>query len=171
METKEFSSLSAEFVNDAFPGFVCTVFEVSAQLLMEDGVPSQAFLEREEEFNIITVPFLEQDGSEHQGILCAKASDAMYLKRWGQEKFDRNYREYGIEKIWGWKEDSGLRPCAIYLRHCLLATKLLGNKCFDSFLDETFLVDRQSTIREYLKENPQVMSTLPPIELAERYGG
>ena len=55
METKEFSSLSAEFVNDAFPGFVCTVFEASAQLLMEDGVPSQAFLEREEEFNIITV--------------------------------------------------------------------------------------------------------------------
>lgn len=171
METKEFSSLSAEFVNDAFPGFVCTVFEASAQLLMEDGVPSQAFLEREEEFNIITVPFLEQDGSEHQGILCAKASDAMYLKRWGQEKFARNYREYGIEKIWGWKEDSGLRPCAIYLRHCLLATKLLGNKCFDSFLDETFLVDRQSTIQEYLKENPQVMSTLPPIELAEKNGG
>jgi hypothetical protein len=29
----------------------------------------------------------------------------------------------------------------VYLRHCYFAAKSLGNVCFDSFLDETFLVD------------------------------
>ena len=177
-DTLECSSLSAEYVSDDFPGFICTLFEVSTEGLMEDGVPSHAFREREEEFNIITVPFLELDSSpskcqqqQQQGLLCARSSDDIYIRQWGQERYHRNYKSYGIPTIWDWKEDSGLKPCSVYLRHCVLAAESMGSDCFNSFLDETFLVDRQTTIREYLNENHQVMTKLPPPELVDRYRG
>jgi hypothetical protein len=170
-ETKEMSSLSAEYV-EGFPGFVCAVFEVSNSGMMENGIPSQAFLEREEEFNIITVPFVDlTTGNEANGILCARGSDEEFLKRWGQDHFDKDYAQYGIQTIWNWDETSGLKPCAIYLRHCTLAAKKMGAECYNSFLDETFLVDRKTTIRSYLSDTPQVMSTIPPPDLAVRYGG
>ena len=47
----------------------------------------------------------------------------------------------------------------------------MGHVCLDSFLDETFLVDRQTTIRQYLQDNPQVLETRPPPELEQRYSG
>jgi len=46
-----------------------------------------------------------------------------------------------------------------------------GGLCYDSFLDDTYLVDRKTTIREYLKRFPEVMATEPPESLRERYGG
>ena len=169
-ETKEMASLSAERAEEC--SFVCTVFEVPNDDMMEDGIPSAAFLEREEEFEIIPVPYVElKDGSSAMGILCAASTDDEYLKRWGQERFDEYYGQYGISTIWGWPTDSGLRPCPIYLRHCVLAAKSFGQVCFNSFLDETYLVDRTTPLREYLEQNPHVMSLEPPPELEERYGG
>ena len=170
-ETKEMASLSAEYDHDN--GFVCTVFEVDSKDMMEDGVPSQAFLEREEEFNIITVPYVDLTTGEtcQGGILCARGSDEEYLQRWGQAHFDDEYAKFGIETIWNYDGASGLRPCATYLRHCTLAAEAMGEVCYKSFLDETFLVDRKTTLRTYLKENPHVMNTVPPAELAIRYGG
>ena len=171
METLEMASLSAEY-DEGNPGFVCTVFEVDNKDMMEDGVPSQAFLEREEEFNIITVPFIDlTTGKECQGILCARGSDEEFLKRWGKEYFHKEYGQFGIKTIWNWNETSGLRPCPTYLRHCTLAAENMGEVCYTSFLDETFLVDRKTTMRTYLKENPSVMDAVPPPELALRYGG
>jgi len=67
--------------------------------------------------------------------------------------------------------DSGLRPCATYLRHCVLASINMGKLCHDSFLDDTYLVDRETTIRSYLEKYPEIMNTSPPPELRERYGG
>ena len=61
----------------------------------------------------------------------------------------------------------------VYLRHCVLAAKNCGSSecCYNSFLDETYLVDRVTTIRDYLKQHPEVMDTEPPNNLKERYGG
>ena len=53
----------------------------------------------------------------------------------------------------------------------MLAAEKLGVACLDSFLDETWLADRKTTVRQYLQEHPEVMATPPPPELAERYGG
>ncbi|CAB9530647.1 expressed unknown protein [Seminavis robusta] len=171
-DTKEMGSLSAEHVPEGHQGFICAVFEVPNADMMEDGVPSQAFLEREEEFNIIAVPYRDlTTNKESKGILCARGSDEEFLKRWGQAHFDKEYAQYGIQTIWNWNETSGLRPCATYLRHCALSAEKMGEECYNSFLDETFLVDRKTTIRTYLKDNPQVMTTEPPPELAIRYGG
>ena len=172
METLEMSSLSAEYM-PGHKGFICTVFEVSnSDMMMKDGIPSQAFLEREEEFNIVTVPYIDlTTGKEQQGVLCTRGSDDEFLQRWGQDHFDQDYTRYGIPTIWNWNETSGLRPCAIYLRHCVLAAQKMGDECYNSFLDETFLVDRKTTLRSYLHDNPHVMNTVPPPNLEIRYGG
>ena len=175
-ETKEMSSLSVE----PCPGHECvvSVFEVPSKDMMEDGIPSQAFLEREAEFDIVPAAFFELDSESSkfssqpkQGIVCKRSTDEAYLKRWGTKHFEENYGKYGVKTIWNWSEDSGLRPCAVYLRHCYLAAKAMAEECFRSFLDETYLVDRKTTVREYLKEHPEVLETQPPPALAERYGG
>jgi hypothetical protein len=176
LETKEMSSLSTEFV-DGHPGFICSVFEVPNDDMMVDGIPSPIFLEREEEFNIIEVPYIDlqesedENGESKMGILCAAGTDNLYVTRWGQERFEKNYKKYGVDKIWGWERDSGLRPCAVYLRHCYLAAKSMGNECLNSFLDETFLVDRTTTVRDYLNDHPEVLETEPPPSLVGRYSG
>ncbi len=46
-----------------------------------------------------------------------------------------------------------------------------GGVCYDSFLDETYLVDRETTVREYLKMYPGIMKAEPLEELRELYGG
>jgi len=193
-ETKEFSSLSAEefFPDDANTkyqgGFICSVFEVPREQVYKDEEgsdgkiiwkPTGAFLEREEEFDIVEVPFLEfldngvgVDGAAKKGTLCTRYSDKGFVERWGKDRFEENYGKYGIKTIWGWERDSGLRPCRVYLRHCYLAAQSMGQDCFDSFLDETFLVDRTTTIREYINQHPGLIeNTIPPPGFEERYSG
>ena len=184
-ETKEMSSLSAEPCEGA--ECIVSVFEVPAADMMENGIPSRAFLEREAEFDIVKVPYYElstndkddeddntqqeQAQEPRQGIVCQRSTDEAYIQRWGQDNFDQNYSRYGIETIWNWSVSSGLKPCAVYLRHCYLAAQGMGEQCLNSFLDDTYLVDRTTTVRQYLQDNPHVLTTLPPPELAERYGG
>ena len=152
-------------------------------------VVSMAFREREEEFDIAMVPyedslianindenlnsnhFSSSDILKKNGLLCCRSTDEKFIGLWGQKRFDENYKKYNIDTIWNWKNDSGLKPCGPYLRHCVLASMKMGEECYNSFLDETYLVDRKTTIRSYLKDNPSVMETLPPQELQERYGG
>jgi len=70
----------------------------------------------------------------------------------GQKEFDEKYKRYGLDSIWGWDHQSGILPCRVgrccclhgschaveqtthsrwrsqvYLRHCLLAVKKLGD--------------------------------------------
>ena len=87
------------------------------------------------------------------------------------QRFASKYRANGLQTIWGHAPDSGVRPCAVYLRHCVLAAERMGAACLASFLDETYLIDRTTTIRQYLEQHPEIMSTPPPLALAERYGG
>jgi len=204
-------------------------------------IPSQAFLEREEEFEIALVPYLEltsfsadddddddndddaavvvgtgtsprDDGTRtttatggvgvvgvgagvvdsapvKMGVICRRSTDEAYISLWGIDRFECRYLQYGVETIWGWPRDSGLRPCPAYLRHCVLASWNFGGgeervndiwsdidgagagACYDSFLDETYLVDRETTVREYLKTYPGIMKAEPPVELRERYSG
>merc|ERR1712232_877493 len=105
------------------------------------------------------------------GVLCCRSTDEKYKELWGQARFEDHYGKYEIGTIWNWKENSGLRPCGPYLRHCVLASIKMGKLCHDSFLDETLLVDRTTTIRSYLEKYPTVMDKLPPPELQHRYGG
>jgi hypothetical protein len=172
-DTKEMSSLCAEYTGDDKTGFVCSAFEVpNTQMMSSDGVPTKAFLEREEEFDIIEVPFFDyQTNTTSQGILCTKFTDEGYIQRWGEDRFNDHFKKYGFDTIWGWQRDSGLRPCHVYLRHCYLAAKKMGSLCFESFLDETYLIDRETTIRQYAEKYPSVLESPPPAAFEERYSG
>lgn len=183
LPTKRMSSLSVEKDVGNY-GFIVSVFEVAKEGLQVDAadnsihefIPSQAFLEREEEFNIVPVPYLELDVTDsgfsvRHGIICTRSTDEAYIERWGQERFENHFLKYGVNTIWGWDEDSELLPCSVYLRHCYLASKSMGESCLESFLDETFLVDRKTPIRTYLEEHPEVLETEPPADLLERYSG
>jgi len=164
METLQMASLSAEPCEDS--SFAVTAFEVPD----DDGLGMEAFREREEEFELSMVSFADPSGGGH-GMLCEASTDKAYIERWGQARFDKLYTAFGITTCWDWPKDSGLRPCATYLRHCALAAEKLGPEAHASFLDETFLCDRVTTIRAYLEKHPEVMNELPPDSLAERYSG
>ncbi|EED90964.1 predicted protein, partial [Thalassiosira pseudonana CCMP1335] len=179
MDTLEMSSLCAEYKEGH--SFICSVFEVPNEgltAIASDGegtgewIPSRAFLEREEEFEIAMVPnSTASDDTVKYGVLCRRSTDESYLAHWGEAHFQKQYLDYGVKTIWNWDEDSGLRPCQVYTRHCVLASEGIGGACQDSFLDDTYLVDRRTTLREYLNQYPEIMTTEPPEELKERYGG
>jgi hypothetical protein len=187
LETLEMSSLSVE--ECIGESFICSVFEVPndglSDVATKNGIgsgwiPSRAFLEREEEFDIVMVPYEElseatpvisDTANPPMGVICQRSTDEAYISRWGWDHFHKQYKQYGIHTIWGWGADSGLKPCPVYMRHCVLASQNCGTICHDSFLDETYLVDRETTLREYLKMNPGLMDVEPPEELKHRYGG
>ena len=168
--TLQMASLGAEPCAGA--SFVATAFDVP-----DDGTGMEAFREREEEYDLRMVPFESLDDdhqladSDREAMLCVCSSDEDYIKRWGIGRFQSMYTAHGLRTCWDWPTDSGLRPCATYLRHCALAAEKLGPIAYRSFLDETYLCDRRTTIRDYLAQHPEVMSTPPPADLAERYGG
>ena len=67
-----------------------------------------------------------------------------YIRTWGEERFTRKWHDNGLETIWNYTPDSGVRPCAVYLRHCVLAAERMGAACYASFLDDTYFVDRST---------------------------
>jgi hypothetical protein len=174
METLEIAAFSAEDCEGS-PGFVVSVFEIPIENIDDitpNGVPRK-LLEREASYDIVEVPFEDTGntrGASH-ALMCVRSTDEIFIEKWGQERFDKSFRHYGIHSIWGWSKDSGIRPCPVYLRHCYLAAKSMGDICLNSFLDESYLVDRTTTIRQYLEHYPDVLFVQPPPELAVRYNG
>ncbi|TYZ63104.1 hypothetical protein PybrP1_004618 [[Pythium] brassicae (nom. inval.)] len=122
--------------------FLASVFDVPRALLPD-------FYAREEEFRIVAVPFEELDGrpGEGEALMCTRWTDDEYIQA------------------------SGILPCRVYLRHCLLAVEKLGAEVSSDFADTTFLGDRATTIREYVAANPSIMDEQPPAHLVGRYSG
>ncbi|CAJ2653960.1 unnamed protein product [Trifolium pratense] len=104
-------------------------------------------------------------------VLCASYTDEEFFKfrcSEGREMYFQQYGEYNIHKIW---RDDAL-PCRVYLRHCVLAAKNLGDEAYNNFLDHTFVADRKTTIRQYFeKMGTSIMDEEPPESLKTRYGG
>eukprot|EP00668_Euglena_longa_P017923 GGOE01022400.1.p2 GENE.GGOE01022400.1~~GGOE01022400.1.p2 ORF type:complete len:108 (+),score=24.20 GGOE01022400.1:491-814(+) len=80
---------------------------------------------------------------------------------------------FGFVSIWKWGAESGILPCPVYCRHCVLATQAPGvpEAVHHSFLDDTYLCDRKTTLRKHLQSNPHVMDSQPPESLVGRYSG
>ena len=55
--------------------------------------------------------------------MCAASSDENVEARWGAGYIKRVYGKHGVQTIWGWSADSGILPCPVYLRHCVLAAQ------------------------------------------------
>jgi hypothetical protein len=182
------SSLSCEKCDGA--SFLAVAFSI-------DGETGEGFLKREEEFTFDRVGFesitalqsdtaiLKRKGDGTycgSGIMCTAPIDggdgshidSVYTRRWGIEKYDAACKKWNLTGIWTYGPDSGIEPCSVYLRHCFLAAEKLDQVTpgvLDSFLDETFLADRQTTIRQYISANPGVLQVLPPDSLIGRYSG
>ncbi|XP_014507090.1 uncharacterized protein LOC106766839 isoform X2 [Vigna radiata var. radiata] len=132
-----------------------------------------AFIEREREYRFLAVVPQSLDGKPftNPAVLCASYSDEEFFKfkcTEGKEKYFERYGKYKIHKIW--RDD--VLPCRVYLRHCALGAKSLGEEVYNNFLDHTFLGDRKTTIRQYFeKVGSKIMEEEPPQSLKTRYGG
>ncbi|URD88859.1 hypothetical protein MUK42_27310 [Musa troglodytarum] len=163
-ETGEVSSLSVEPCEGEF--LVVTVFEIK-----REEVP--AFIERENEFRFLAVVPEGLDGIPFTSpaVACARYSDEEYFQircKGNKDIFFQHYGRYNIQKIW--RDD--ILPCRIYLRHCVLAAKNLGEAAYENFLDHTFISDRKTSIRRYLTSTGSgIMEEEPPKSLRYRYGG
>ena len=140
LDSREISSLSAEPQDNDGSGFVVATFEVPTG---EVG----ALLEREEEFDFADVPFYALDGRAGargpalgRGYMCVRSDDAEVLGRRGLRD---KYAAHGLTSIWdAWGEpESGILPCPVYCRHCVLASTRDGVPAAagKSFLDETYV--------------------------------
>ena len=136
---------------------VVSLFDINA-----DEVP--AFIAREEEYRFMAVKPNEED-VDH--VICLASCDEDFIANYGKERYFERYGKYGIDRVWA----DDLLPCPVYLRHCVLAAEKLSPEAYDSFLDHTYLADRKTTIREHLRAKPEILTTLPPAHLSERYGG
>ncbi|GMJ05443.1 hypothetical protein HRI_004213500 [Hibiscus trionum] len=163
-ETKEISSLSVEPCEGET--LIVTVFEIQ-----KSEIP--AFIERELEFRFLAVLPETLDGEPfaNPAVLCGRYSDEEFFQIRCKGSKDIYFQHYGrcnIEKIW--RDD--ILPCRVYLRHCVLAAKNLGDIAYNNFLDHTFLGDRTTTIRTYLSTTGSgIMEEEPPESLKSRYGG
>ena len=191
LQTKEMASLCCFPSSSDEHSFLAVAFEVP----VTDESQWLEFERREEEFELVDCEFeeltpasvqgVEVEGDVHKvpqtgegkprsqvkhGLICTQGSDELYIQKWGYSLFAQKYLSYGLGSIWNWsKLNSGILPCRLYLRHCVLAATSLGIQ--QDFLSKTYLVDRTTTIQAYLETNPHVMQEELPLELAERYGG
>ena len=164
--TKRFSSLSAHQDEGGLDSsFVAIAFEI-------EPFSKTEWLRREEEFAFHVCEYEDPSGAVGAGIMCCSApDDEVYISRWGSGKYREKLSQYGLPGIWGLDKNRDIKPCSVYLRHCVLAAQRRSPECYASFLDQTFLADMTTTIRSYLEDNPWVMETIPPESLAARYCG
>ncbi|CAN8231900.1 unnamed protein product [Cochlearia groenlandica] len=164
--TKEISSLSVEPCEEEGESLVVTVFEIK-----REEIP--AFIQRELEFRFLAVVPETMEGKPYtdSAVLCGRYSDEEFFQircKGNKEVYFKHYGRFNIEKIW--RDD--ILPCRLYLRHCVLAAKNLGDEAYNNFMDHTFLGDRKTTIREYLNSTGSgIMEEEPPQNLKSRYGG
>jgi hypothetical protein len=170
-ETLEISSLSAEPCEGA--SFCGVAFDIPRE-------EWAAFVAREDEYVLSASKFRTLDGNvASEGMLCTSGSDQLLKERGVWPRYMASLDtlpDQTLRTCWHWAETSGLLPCACYLRHCLLSSRRDGipDAVRQSFLDDSLLVDRKTTLREYLSRpgvEDHVMSSLPPPGLETRYGG
>jgi hypothetical protein len=102
-------------------------------------------------------------------VLCCASTDAEYkARRCPPEEWQRRWAPWGVDRVWG---DPSVLPCRVYCRHCVLAARSLCAEAGESFLDCTYLADRQTTLRQHLAQDPGIMMEQPPPSLAGRYSG
>ncbi|XP_019462592.1 PREDICTED: uncharacterized protein LOC109361556 isoform X2 [Lupinus angustifolius] len=164
IKTEEIAALSV--VPCEGETILLTVFEIK-----KTEIP--AFIRREREYSFLAVVPESLDGKPHANpaVLCASSTDEEFFKlkcTEGREIYFQQYGDYKVHKIW--RDD--VLPCRVYLRHCVLAAKSLGDEAYNNFLDHTFLADRKTTIRQYFeKVGTSIMDEEPPESLKTRYGG
>ena len=148
--------------------FIAAAYEVNL-----DDAQRASFLEREKGYEITTATYRELAAADGDGgappglgVICGASSD---------DKLPAGLVVPAslAGRVWDWPPDSGLLPADVYLRHCLLAIGKIGGAAERSFLHDTLLVDRTTTLASYLEGGvrEEVMAVQPPEAMAARFGG
>merc|ERR1719329_2145617 len=129
-------------------------------------VPSEEFAaiqDREDmyEFGQTTVRLAGTDDLR-EGWLCIRTTDEWMRARMGEGAFHEKYGRFGIA-CWDWK--GAILPSRPYLKMCLLAIgSQAGDEAREAFMDDTFLWDQVTTVRQHLLANASLMEEpLPEI--------
>ena len=154
-------------------GFVVAAFDVEL-----DDAQRRDFVERERAYDLAKVPYYDIDSDcialpKGRGVICLAGSNDADLPQCLHPVISRIREQLG-QGVWQWKYDSGLLPADVYLRHCLLAVEKAGPIAMHSFINETYLADRNTTVAEYLNEDnnrERVMAARPPDHLLQRFNG
>ena len=129
LSTLEMASLSCEYNPNC--SFIAIAFDIPVSQMIDSTTntytPKSEFVQREEEFAIIPLPYIDQyddrDASSSAaetkvrvGMICAKSSDEIYMAKWGLEHFQLRYQQYGISEIWSYPSTFiSIKPCTMYL--------------------------------------------------------
>mmetsp|Transcript_33871 Transcript_33871/g.99823 ORF Transcript_33871/g.99823 Transcript_33871/m.99823 type:complete len:268 (+) Transcript_33871:64-867(+) len=176
------ASLSAEKVvtsdytspaEEEAAGFVVAAFDVEL-----DDAQRKDFVERERAYEFAKVPYYDIDSDcialpKGRGVICLAGSNDAKLPQVLDPVVSKIREELG-QGVWHWEHDSGLLPADVYLRHCLLAVEKAGPIAMNSFVNETYFADRNTTVAEYLDRDntrERVMLARPPDHLLQRFNG
>ncbi|KAG9410923.1 hypothetical protein AC1031_018949 [Aphanomyces cochlioides] len=129
MATKEIGGLMVE--PSAGSSFIVSAFDIPEEQL-------DSFYKRESLYKIASVPYEENDGTIDSALMCLASSDEELIANKGQAFFYGNYRAFGLPTVWGWDPDSGILPCRVYFRHCILAVQKLGKEVEDDFMINSY---------------------------------
>ena len=161
---------------------------------VEAGTGVQGFLAREQFYDIQPIPFTEMDGRQGVALACLESTDAEAQRLWGEAHWYRasikgvvwRYpsatariplvpqaeEEEGVgmrqgaapwpESVFALPTRVWVYPARAYLALCFQAHQKVG--LGDHFLDCTLLMDRATTLREYVCANPQLSSELKACE-------
>lgn len=117
--TKEVASLSTR--PDPDSSFVACAYQIPKS-------EWEPLAEREEEFSFVDAEF-EPLGEEavpyeggNVGVMCTQSTDSKLQETSLWERYITHLEpNYGETKVWSWGPDSGILPCRVYTRHCVLA--------------------------------------------------
>jgi len=90
-----------------------------------------------------------------EGFMVTTGNENTCRQRLTRSKYNALLLE-GYNGIWAYDKGSDILPCREYLQHCLASVFEIGEKAHTNFLDETFLIDRATSIRQYLLQHPEV---------------
>eukprot|EP00746_Dinoflagellata_sp_MGD_P027699 gnl/MRDRNA2_/MRDRNA2_165380_c0_seq1.p1 gnl/MRDRNA2_/MRDRNA2_165380_c0~~gnl/MRDRNA2_/MRDRNA2_165380_c0_seq1.p1 ORF type:complete len:251 (+),score=34.01 gnl/MRDRNA2_/MRDRNA2_165380_c0_seq1:96-848(+) len=177
-ETAELAGLSCEPCKGC--SFSSVYFEVPAKEF-------PALEEREDMYEMVVAEAELSDGQRRCGFVCGCTTDERLRAKMGEEVFQEKYGRHfsgtgsasddasqvdgypipGEPRVWSWEK---ILPARIYLRHCVLAIgNQAGESAVNAFLDDTFLWDRTTTVRQHLAANPHIMATPPPADHPDAY--
>ena len=132
----------------------------------------ESFVEREVEYCLKSVKYIEQDtGKEGQGIACCafQSNDEFvdYLNSQPLQRQIYDGREADKDRGEIWRDD--ILPRNKYLAFCLEAARNIHDKYVENILNQSYLGDRKTTIRSYLKEHHQTLPHIQSLEWVTKY--
>ncbi len=104
------------------------------------------------------MPNFPLDTTQLQGValICCEYTDEEYKEdKCGGSDEEYNSRVGQHYKGRLWRHD--ILPVRYYLSMCASAAKALGQEFLDNFLEHSYLADRQTSIKQYLHERPDIL--------------